>query len=150
MLAADECVGSGLGITGASKVVGREVVGGFVREVVDEPTVAERAVGYVGDVELPGGVDEAVGFVQGFEGGVFGLDGVDPCDCDGVSDGVGSIERRVHVLELAFRRVLAEHSDSPMYFVFPALRMESRAGMEDSRGVSAFSFLVSILVESGS
>lgn len=112
--------------------------------------MAQRAVGYVGDVELPGGVDEAVGFVQGFEGGVFGLDGVDPCDCDGVSDGVGSIERRVHVLELALRRVLAEHSDSPMYFVFPALRMESRAGMEDSRGVSAFSFLVSILVESGS
>ena len=40
--------------------------------------MAERAVGYVGDVELPGGVDEAVGFVEGFEGGVFGLDGVDP------------------------------------------------------------------------
>jgi hypothetical protein len=54
----------------------------------------------------------------------------------------------VHVLECALRRVLAEHSDSPMYFVFPALRMESRAGMEDSRGVSACSFPVSIYIES--
>jgi hypothetical protein len=42
-----------------------------------------------------------------------------------------------HVLELALRRVSAEHSDRPMYFVFPALRRESRAGIEDSRGVSA-------------
>ena len=78
------------------------------------------------------------------------MDGVDFGDCDGVSDCVGGNERRVDVLELALRRVLAEHSDSPMYFVFPALRMESRAGMEDSRGVSVFSFLVSILFESGS
>lgn len=46
-------------------------------------------------------------------------------------------ERRDHILELALRRVLAEHSDSPMYFVFPSLRMESRAGIEDSSGVSA-------------
>ena len=56
------------GLTCSSEVVGREVVGGFVGKVVDEPAVAERAVGYVGDVELAGGVDEAVGFVQGFEG----------------------------------------------------------------------------------
>jgi hypothetical protein len=46
-------------------------------EVVDEPAVAEGTVGYVGDVEVAGGGDEAVGFVEGFEGGVFGLDGVD-------------------------------------------------------------------------
>lgn len=34
------------------------------------------------------------------------------------------------------RRVEAEHSDRPMYFVLPARRMESRAGMDCSRGVS--------------
>lgn len=54
-----------------------------------------------------------------------------------------------HVLELALRRVLAEHSDSPMYFVFPALRMESRAGIESSRGVSTFRFPVSSMVGHG-
>jgi hypothetical protein len=49
----------------------------LVREIVDEPTVTKRAVGYVGDTQLAGGGDEAVCFVEGFEGGVFGLDGVD-------------------------------------------------------------------------
>ena len=39
--------------------------------------MAQGAVGYVGDVQLAGGGDEAVCFVEGFEGGVFGLDGVD-------------------------------------------------------------------------
>jgi hypothetical protein len=63
-----------------------------------------------------------------------------------VSVMVGSVEHRVDVLELAFRRVFAEHSDSPMYFVFPSLRMESRAGIEDSRGVSVCPCPVSIFV----
>jgi hypothetical protein len=57
-------------------------------------------------------------------------------------------ERQNYVLELALRRVLAEHSDRPMYFVFPSLRMESRAGIDDSRGVSACFNHVSILIES--
>jgi hypothetical protein len=35
-----------------------------------------------------------------------------------------------------------------MYFVFPALRMESRAGIEDSRGVSAYWSMFSMLVHS--
>jgi hypothetical protein len=65
-----------------------------------------------------------------------------------IAENRGSYERRVHVLELALRKVLAEHSDSPMYFVFPSLRMESRAGMEDSRGVSGCSLIVSKLVGS--
>jgi hypothetical protein len=42
--------------------------------------VAERAVGDVGDGEGFGGGDEAVGFVEGFKGRVFGLDGVDAGD----------------------------------------------------------------------
>jgi hypothetical protein len=58
----------GFGLTCSSEVVGRKVFGGFVGEVVDEPAVSERAVGYVGDVELASGVDEAVGLVEGFEG----------------------------------------------------------------------------------
>ena len=73
----------------ASEVVRSEVVGSLVREVVDEPPVAERAVGYVGDIELAGGVDETVGFVESFECGVLGLDGVDFGDCGCVRDDSG-------------------------------------------------------------
>lgn len=40
------------------------------------------------------------------------------------------------LLELALRRVAAEHSESPMYLVFPAWRISSRAGMDSVRGVS--------------
>lgn len=40
------------------------------------------------------------------------------------------------LLELAFRNVAAEHSDKPIYFVFPALRISSSAGIDSSRGVS--------------
>jgi hypothetical protein len=42
------------------------------------------------------------------------------------------------VLEFAFRKVAAEHSERPIYFVFPALRSSSRAGIDSSRGVSDF------------
>lgn len=63
-----------------TKVIGCEVIRGLVWEVVDEPAVSERRVGYVGDVEFFGGVDEAVLLVEGFEGGVFGLEGVDVGD----------------------------------------------------------------------
>jgi hypothetical protein len=41
-----------------------------------------------------------------------------------------------NVLEFALRSVAAEHSESPMYLVFPALRISSRAGMDSVRGVS--------------
>jgi len=40
------------------------------------------------------------------------------------------------VLEFALRSVAAEHSERPMYLVLPAARIESRAGMDCSRGVS--------------
>lgn len=40
-------------------------------------------------------------------------------------------------LEFAFRSVLAEHSDRPIYLVFPTFRISSRAGMESSSGVSS-------------
>jgi hypothetical protein len=89
VLVCGRCVGiqvSSNELTCQPKVISSKVVGGFVGEVVDEPAVTERAVGYIGDVELAGGGDEAVGFVQGFEGGVFGLDGVDFGDCEFVSD----------------------------------------------------------------
>lgn len=54
-----------------------ETVGTFVGEIVDEAAVAERDVGYVGDVQFAGGGDKAVCFVGGFEGGVFGFYDVD-------------------------------------------------------------------------
>lgn len=42
-----------------------------------------------------------------------------------------------HSLELALRSVLAEHSERPIYLVFPAFRISSRAEIDSSRGVSA-------------
>lgn len=49
---------------------------------------------------------------------------------------------REDVLEFALRSVSAEHSERPMYFVFPAARIESRAGIDWERGVSCLSVLV--------
>jgi hypothetical protein len=40
------------------------------------------------------------------------------------------------LLEFALRSVAAEHSERPMYFVFPALRIRSSAGIDSLRGVS--------------
>jgi hypothetical protein len=77
-------------LTSAPEVVRSEIVGSLIGEVVDEPAVAERAVSYVGDVELSGGINEAVGLVEGFEGRVLGLDGVDSGDCHCVSVIVGT------------------------------------------------------------
>lgn len=41
-----------------------------------------------------------------------------------------------HSLEFAFRSVLAEHSDSPIYLVLPAFLISSNAGIDCSSGVS--------------
>lgn len=67
----------------AAEVILCEIVGGFVVEVVYQPTVAERRKGNVGNVQFSCGVNEATRLVAGFEGGVFGLDGVN------WGDGVG-------------------------------------------------------------
>jgi hypothetical protein len=88
--------------------------------------------------------------VECFEGGVFGLDGVDFGDWGGVSGFRLRVPGLCHgddcgkgdVLEFAFRRVSAEHSERPTYFVFPARRIESRAGIDWERGVSCYSLLV--------
>ena len=42
----------------------------------------------------------------------------------------------IDLLELDFFNVAAEHSESPMYWVFPALRISSRALIDSSSGVS--------------
>lgn len=42
------------------------------------------------------------------------------------------------ILEFALRKVVAEHSERPMYLVLPALRIASSAGMDSVRGVSVF------------
>jgi hypothetical protein len=44
-------------------------------------------------------------------------------------------------LELALRSVAAEHSERPIYLVFPALRIPSRAGIDSSNGVSVYCLL---------
>jgi hypothetical protein len=91
--------------------------------------------------------------VEGFEGGVFGLDGVDFGDWGRKERSgqqvfwswfAGWRHRKwlccweEYVLEFALRSVAAEHSERPMYFVLPALRIASRAGMECSSGVSCW------------
>lgn len=48
------------------------------------------------------------------------------------------------ILELALRSVAAEHSDRPMYLVFPARRISSSAGIDSSRGVSLKLFSCSL------
>lgn len=68
MLACDHFVASWFRLTGASEVIRSKVIGGLVGKVVNEPAVAKGAIGYVGDVELAGGIDEAVRLVQGLEG----------------------------------------------------------------------------------
>lgn len=98
--------------------------------------MAERTVGYVGNAELFGGGDEVVCLVQSLERGVFCLDGVDFGDWIARVSTVCIALEKQNVLELALRSVLAEHSDRPMYFVLPALRISSRAGIDSSSGVS--------------
>lgn len=53
------------------------------------------------------------------------------------ADGLASMDKeREDVLELAFLRVAAEHSDRPMNLVLPALRISSSVEMDSSSGVS--------------
>lgn len=76
-----------LRLTCAAEVIGCEVIGGLVVEVVHEPTVTKRAVCYVGDVKLASGRNESVGLVYSLKGRVFSLNGVNLGDCECVSDG---------------------------------------------------------------
>lgn len=71
-------------LTCPSEVILCEILRAFVREVIDQPSVSERAVRYVGDVELLCSCDQVVGLVQSLESGVLGLNGVDLGDCEEV------------------------------------------------------------------
>ena len=51
------------------------------------------------------------------------------------------------ILELALRSVAAEHSDRPMYLVFPARRISSRAGIDSSRGVSMLTLVAAYFIK---
>jgi len=46
------------------------------------------------------------------------------------------VQLQTDKLVFALRKVAAEHSDKPMYFVFPVRRSSSRAPIDSSRGVS--------------
>lgn len=99
--------------------------------------MTEGAIGNVSDVELARCVDKPVDLMKCLEGGVFCLDSMDLRDCSGVSGkAVEDPSRDRDLLEFAFLRVAAEHSESPMYFVLPSLRSESKAVIDSSRGVS--------------
>jgi hypothetical protein len=88
-------------LTGSAEVVLREVIGGLEGEVIHQPAVTEGTVRYVRDAEFFGCVDEIVRLVQGLEGGVFGLDGVDFRDCEGVRGGLRAGEKRTHLNSLS-------------------------------------------------
>lgn len=124
--------------TSPPKVVWGKVVGRLKGKVVDEPAVAQRAVGHIGDAQLARRVNQPVGLVERLKGRVLGLDGVNGGDCRRLVSNftINRNKKRAVVLELALRRVAAEHSDRPMYLVLPALRSASSAGIDWSRGVS--------------
>lgn len=56
------------GLTLSAEIVRREVIGGVVVEIVDEPSMAQRAVGYIRHSELFGSFDQTVCFVDCLEG----------------------------------------------------------------------------------
>ena len=72
------------------------------------------------------------------------MNSIDLGNCRRTQSWPFSEENRSSLLELALRNVAAEHSDKPMYFVFPCFRISSRAGIDSSRGVSARDELVGI------
>ena len=98
--------------------------------------MTEGTIGNGSDVELARCVDKSVDLMKCLEGRVFCLDGMDLRDCSGVSGKAVEDPSDRDLLEFAFLRVAAEHSESPMYFVLPSLRSESKAVIDSSRGVS--------------
>jgi hypothetical protein len=74
--------------------------------------------------------------MDGLERRILCLNGVNLGDCPLLErhDEKGREEKIS--LELALRSVAAEHSERPMYLVFPAFRISSRAGIDSSSGVS--------------
>ena len=96
----------------------------------------QGAVSNVGDSKFLSRLNETIGFMESLKGGILSLKSID----------FGNFKRNVspkrtsvihsNSLELARRRVAAEHSESPMYFVFPAFRISSRVVIDSSRGVS--------------
>lgn len=64
-------------LTSTAEIVRCEIIGRFVVEIIDKPTVAQRAESDESDAELFACVNQTAGLVHCFEGRVFGLHGVD-------------------------------------------------------------------------
>jgi hypothetical protein len=64
-------------LTLAAEIVGRKVIRRLVREVIDEPSMAQRAVGHICDAEFLGRVDQTVRLMQRLEGRVLCLHSID-------------------------------------------------------------------------
>lgn len=123
-------------LTGPPEVIRRKVIRRLDVKVIGKPTFSKRTISDVGHTELLAGVDQAVRLVDRLKGGVLCLDGIDLCDCGWLIRNLVAKVAVEHILELALRRVAAEHSERPIYLVLPALRSSSRAGIDSSRGVS--------------
>ena len=92
------------------------------------------AIGYKSNSQLLGRINKPICLVDSLESRILCLDGV---DLGNWSDGqMWLVLYHGYILELALRRVAAEHSDKPIYLVLPALRISSRAGIDSSNGVS--------------
>lgn len=98
--------------------------------------MSKRTVSNIGHSKFLARFNQTVCLVDRLERGILRLDGINLGDYG--SGQWTNIEcfRLRNLLELALRSVLAEHSERPMYLVFPALRISSSAGMDSSRGVS--------------
>lgn len=132
-------------LTLPSEIIGRKIIGGLVLEFINQPAVAQGAVSHVGHTQFPRSLDETIRLVQGLKSRIFRLNGINlgnykwesvPRSMLKKKKGWGRIS-----LELALRSVAAEHSERPMYFVFPAFRSSSSAGIDSSRGVPVEVFI---------
>lgn len=98
--------------------------------------MSKRTVSNIGHSKVLARFNQTVRLVNRLESGIFRLDGINLGDYEsGQSKNIACFRLR-NLLEWALRSVLAEHSERPMYLVFPALRISSSAGMDSSRGVS--------------
>lgn len=74
-------------LTSTAEIIRCEIVGRFVVEIIDKPTVTQRAESDECDAEFSACVDQTAGLVHCFESGVFGLHCVDFGDCWMSADG---------------------------------------------------------------
>lgn len=121
-----------------AEIVWCEIIRTCEIKLINQPSMAKRTVGHIGNSKLSRGVNQTIRLVQCLKCRVFGLDSIDFRDCYSLSahNLIGLRTLSFDSLELAFFSVDAEHSERPIYFVFPCFRISSSAVIDSSRGVS--------------